>query len=82
MNPATWFIPFAFILALLTLPLTLRTPLLISPFLIASTAFGAHLLWRDRRPGSFPNPLLTALLGLLALLTVALLAFAISLAAG
>ncbi len=77
-RPTTWFIPFCLLIAILTFPLAIRDPWVSGIPLAAATAFGAHMLWRDRTPGRMPNPFLTALLVILALVTLAVLALAIA----
>lgn len=77
-RPTTWFIPFCLLIAFVTLPLAIRDPWVSGIPLAAATAFGAHMLWRDRTPGRMPNPLLAALLVLLALITLAVLAPAVA----
>jgi hypothetical protein len=79
-RPAVWFIPFCLLIAVLTFPLAIRDPWVSGIPLVAATAFGAHMLWHDRAPGRMPNPLLTALLVILALVTLAVLALAVAIA--
>ena len=77
-RPTTWFIPFCLFITIVTLPIAVRDPWVSGIPLAAATAFGAHMLWQDRQPGRMPNPFLTALLVILALVTLAVLALAVA----
>jgi len=64
-----WFISFALGLTILTAPLSFRDPLVMAPILVAATAFGGYVWWKER-PRGFIGAFLLVQLGLLAVISV------------
>jgi len=67
-----WFVPFALLLAILTLPLSLRDPLFAAPFILAAAGISAGV-WHAERPPGIPGTFLLVLVAILATLGVILL---------
>lgn len=73
----TWFVPFALLLAILTLPLSLLDPLFAAPFILAAAGIAAGV-WHAERPPGIPGTFLLVLVAVLATLGVVLLGMGIS----
>jgi hypothetical protein len=82
MDPApgpgtTWFVPFALLLAILTLPLALLDPLFAAPFILAAGGVALGVWHAERPPGLF-GAFLLVLVAVLATLGVVLLGMGIT----
>lgn len=68
-----WFMPFALLLAILTLPLALYDPLVAAPFILAAGGVAAGV-WHVERPAGIAGMLLFAPVAVLVVLGTILLA--------
>lgn len=78
MNPPsgpgiTWFVPFALLLAIVTLPLALISPLLAAPFILAAAGVAAGV-WHAERPEGLWGAVILVQVGVLVILGTVLLA--------
>lgn len=72
-----WFVPFALVLAIVTLPLTLRDPLFAAPFVLAAAGIAAGV-WHAERPEGVMGAMILVQAAVLAGLGVVLLAMGMS----
>ena len=72
----TWFVPFALVLAIVTLPLAVISPLVAAPFVLAAAGVAAGVWHAERPPGMWGGFLLVQVV-VLAGLGIVLLAMGI-----
>lgn len=68
----TWFVPFALVLAIVTLPLALISPLVAAPFILAAAGVATGV-WHAERPEGLLGVFLLVQVGVLVVLGVVLL---------
>ena len=73
----TWFVPFALLLAIITLPLALYSPLLAAPFILAAAGVAAGV-WHAERPPDLWGAVLLVQVVILAGLGTVLLAIGLT----
>lgn len=72
----TWFVPFALVLAIVTLPLSLISPLVAAPFILAAAGVAAGV-WHAERPEGLLGAFVLVQVAVLVVLGVVLLGMGI-----